>query len=197
MSKIFITFFSLLFFNCKNEKSIDSKVDNLIIYDSSEKEKIETVLPEEIDSLNIFFTKNRFDYYILHIDKEEYVLLDLNNNKKYNVNMMQDSIDKYIVDLFIDEKIPIIKKKNVIDDRISTDYNSMSISKYYNNKPNNTYDINFGDEHTEIEFSESFNKFTNILFFITYSPENIEKRIETIERWRESEKRNPRKPELN
>lgn len=154
-----------MFFNCKNEKNIDSKVDNFIIYDSIKKLKIESVLPEEIDSLNIFFTKNRFDYYILHIDKEEYVLLDLNNNKKYNVNMMQDSIDKYIVDLFIDEKIPIIKKKNVIDDRISTDYNSMSISKYYNNKPNNTYDINFGDEHTEIEFSESFNKFTNILFF--------------------------------
>ena len=98
---------------------------------------------------------------------------------------MQDSIDKYIGDLFIDEKIPIIIKENVIKDIISTDFNSMSISKYYNNKPNNTYDINLGDEHTEVEFSESFNKFLNILFFISYSPEDIEQRLKITERWNE------------
>ena len=193
MSKIFIIFFSLLFFNCKNEKSIDSKVDNLIIYDSSKKEKIETVLPEEIDSLNIFFTKNRFDYYILHINKEEYVLLDLNNNKTYNVNIMQDSIDEYLVDLFIDEKVPIIMEK-VKDGKIRfTDYNSMSVSLYYNNRPRKFFDIDFGDEYTKVKFSDDFGSFHNQLFFITYSPENLKERIETIERWRESEKRNPRK----
>jgi|GEM_PF-4522919 len=185
MHKISIIFFLMLLFNCNEKKSIDRKGENIIVYDSNKKNITESTLPEEMDSINIFFTKNRFDYYILHIDKKEYVLLNLNNNKTYNVNIMQDSIDKYIGDLFIDEKIPIIIKENVIKDIISTDFNSMSISKYYNNKPNNTYDINLGDEHTEVEFSESFNKFLNILFFISYSPEDIEQRLKITERWNE------------
>lgn len=169
-----------LYLQCKHKTSNINKREIFV------KDTIRTILPTEMDSLNIFFTKNKFDSYMLHIDRKKYLLLDLNNNETYNINIMRDSIDKYIVDLFINEKVPIVRKVNVVDEIISTDYNSMSISKYYKNKPNNIYHINFGDEHTEVEFSESFNKFNNLLFFISYSPKNMEERLKVIERWKET-----------
>ena len=174
----FLCCFLFPFISCKNEKHID------IIDDYIQNKKIETVLPQEIDSLNVFFTRNRFDYYMLHINKSEYLLLDLNNKKTYNVNIMKDSLDHYLVDLFIDEKTPAIIER-VKDGKIRyTDYNSMSVSVYYNNRPNKFFDIDFGDEFTQVKFSDALGSLDSNLYFITYSPENIEERLKTIEHFR-------------
>lgn len=182
----FIPLFLTLLFSCKNEKNIDSKKVNVIENDSVQNVKIETILPKEVDSLNIFFTRNRFDYYMLHINKSDYLLLDLDNKKTYNVNIMKDSLDKFLIDLFVDEKKPIeIEKIKIQDGTIKyADFNSMSVSIYYNNRPNKFFEIDFGNERTEVTFSSHFNKFYDQLCFITTSPENIEERIKIVKHWR-------------
>ena len=179
----FIPLFLTLFFSCKNEKNIDSKKVNVIENDSVQNVKIETILPQEVDSLNIFFTRNRFDYYMLHINKSDYLLLDLDNKKTYNVNIMKDSLDKFLTDLFIDEKKTIeIERIKFQDGTIKyADFNSMSVSLYYK-----FFEIDFGNETTEVTFSNDFNKFYDQLYFITTSPENLEKRLSKIEQFRES-----------
>ena len=57
MHKISIIFFLMLLFNCNEKKSIDRKGENIIVYDSNKKNITESTLPEEMDSINIFFYK--------------------------------------------------------------------------------------------------------------------------------------------
>ncbi|WCM41743.1 hypothetical protein MG290_12440 [Flavobacterium sp. CBA20B-1] len=185
MKRIFpILFFFSIFCNCNKELQIN-KDDIIVTHNLTVNDSVSN-LPKELDSINISFSINKFEEFILHIDKTDYILHDLNNSKWYNVNVMKDSLDKYIPDLFIYEKIKPIITISQSDYIRSEKYSRMGVYKYFNNQPNIHYEISVKGENVNVEFSREFIQFNSLLFFISKSPSDIENRLDILKRFKKN-----------
>ena len=173
-------------FSCGKKKQ--EEIENKITFDNDLVRNSVSNLPEEIDSINIFFEISGYKNFALHIDKANYILRDLNNTKSYDVSLLKDSLNQYVNDLFVSEKVqPIIQisKSNYIH---SEKYSSTSVIKYLNNKPDVHYNIVFEDQNVDVEFSKEYISLKELLFFISYSPTDIERRLNVVRRFRENTK---------
>lgn len=93
-----IVCFTIFLISCKNEKIKEKEINvQKDIIENLQNNKITTILPTDIDSINVLFTRDRFFDYTLHVNKSEYLLLDKSQSKTYNLNILKDSLDKYLV----------------------------------------------------------------------------------------------------
>lgn len=193
MDKLFVSFvFIVAFLSCNSEmknKIVNENLDKTNI-DKNETQLISN-LPNEVDSINISFSTDRFNSYLLHITKDDYILRDFQTKESFNVNFIKDSLSKYIYDIFIYEKVnPIVKTSNS-NYILSENYHSLTVSKYFNDKTIKSYDMSVKDISVNVEFSNEYNKLNRFLLFMGKSPKNIKERLNTIQRFnnRKNDKR--------
>lgn len=188
--------FTIFLISCKNEKIKEKEIKvQKDTIENIQNNKITTILPTDIDSINVLFTRDRFFDYTLHVNKSEYLLLDKSQSKTYNLNILKDSLDKYLVDLFINENAPIILEKIKKNEVISSkEKNTMSITLYYTNATTKDFYINFKDDDFDYKYSKTFINFNNLLSFVWKAPENLEKRLSKRKQFQKSikDKRNDR-----